>query len=105
MLRCRPSEIALTHADINETRLARRQATGIVTAMPLSVAGPHGSVPRIRGGPEHSRNETIVHLGFVPVLRPQSAVHSSASSGSGELLPDRRIYYNESDSTSVCNTE
>ena len=107
MLRCRPSEIALTHADINETRcrLARRQATGIVTAMPLSIAGPHDSVPRIRGGPEHSRNETIVHLGFAPVLRPQSAVRSSASSESGKFLPDRSIHHNESDSTSICNAE
>lgn len=102
MLRYRPSEIALTHADINETlcRLARRQATGIVTAMPLSISGSHGSVSRIRGGPEHSRNETIVHLGFFPVLRLQSAVRSSASSRSGKPLPERRIYYNENDSSS-----
>ena len=107
MLRYRPSEIALTHADINETlcRLARRQAAGIVTAMPLSIAGSHGSVSRNRGGPEHSRNETIVHLGFSPVLRLQSAVRSSAGSRSDKLLPDRRIYYNKNDSTSVCNAE
>ena len=107
MLRYRPSEIALTHADINETlcRFARRQAAGIVTAMPLSISGSHGSVSLIRGGPEHSRNQTIVHLGFFPVLRLQSAVRSSASSRSGKPLPDRRIYYNENDSTSVCNAE
>ena len=107
MLRYRPSEIALTHADINETlcRLARRPAAGILTAMPLSIAGSHGSVSRIRGGLEHSPNETIVHLGFFPVLRLQSAVRSSASSRSGKLLPDRGIYYNKNDSTSVCNAE
>ncbi|OCL03086.1 hypothetical protein AOQ84DRAFT_357078 [Glonium stellatum] len=107
MLRCRPSEISLTHADINEKRcyLARRQAAGMVTAMHSRIAGPRGSVPQIRGGPEHSRNETMIRLGFIPVLRPHSAVHSSASSGSSNCLPDGRIYCNDSDSKSVCNVE
>jgi len=96
MLRCRPSEITLTAADVEESRnrMARRQtaAPSRLSVRPTRppvgprVAGPRTSLPRLRRGPERSRDAAIASpgLGTIPSLQPQQAIHSSVDSGSDD---------------------
>ncbi|KAF2800680.1 hypothetical protein K505DRAFT_398576 [Melanomma pulvis-pyrius CBS 109.77] len=81
MLRLRPSEITLTPADVEESRrrMARKQAALPVanrsTRVPRPPARPPG--PRLRRGPEHSRDDAITRLGNIPVLRPHQVIHDA----------------------------
>ena len=93
MLRCRPSEITLTSADVEETRrhLARRQSTGHAV-LPLRLAGPR-PMPQIRRGPDHARNDAITRLGAIPVLRPQAVVPYSADESDDDRPPDPNAHF------------
>ncbi|KAF2193846.1 hypothetical protein K469DRAFT_691351 [Zopfia rhizophila CBS 207.26] len=96
MLRLRPSEITLTPADVEETRrrIARRQAAlpspSLSTRAPRAAHVRPGIVPRLRLGPEHSRDDAVTSLGNIPILRPQQGLHSSAESDSEDDLPQER---------------
>jgi hypothetical protein len=84
MLRLRPSEITLTPADVDETRyrMTRRQAALSSAALPSRApGGPRRSTAHgllVRRGAERSRDNAIIHLGNIPILRPHQVVHSSS---------------------------
>ncbi|KAK7509338.1 uncharacterized protein IWZ02DRAFT_437836 [Phyllosticta citriasiana] len=65
MLRCRATEIRLTAQDIEDgsKRLAARRAAGNTRSAPCKIAPPENPGPRLRRGPERSRDESIVHPG------------------------------------------
>ncbi|KAF2465495.1 uncharacterized protein BDR25DRAFT_378648 [Lindgomyces ingoldianus] len=92
MLRLRPSEITLTPVDVEETRrrMARRQAALPSAGLPIRGPRPYPPLsigPRLRPGPEHSRDDALTGLGNIPILRPHEAVHSSTDSDSDDSLP------------------
>jgi len=83
MLRLKTSEITLTPADVDETirRMHRRQAANPPTTLPASMYGPRLPPlvgPRLRRGPERSRDDAIATLGNIPILRPRQVVVESA---------------------------
>ncbi|KAK8176074.1 hypothetical protein IWX90DRAFT_131140 [Phyllosticta citrichinensis] len=63
MLRYRATEIRLTAQDIEDgsKRLAARRAAGNTRSAPCKIAPPENPGPRLRQGPERSRDESIVH--------------------------------------------
>jgi hypothetical protein len=82
MLRLKASEITLTAADVDETlhRMERRQASNPPTTLPARIHGPRLPPlfgPRMRRGPERSRDDAIATLGSIPILRPHEVVLSS----------------------------
>lgn len=83
MLRLRPSEITLTPADVEETRrrMARKQAATtaatVSSRVPRAPAYPQRG-PRLRRGPDRSRDDAVLQLGAIPILAPQQAIRSSA---------------------------
>ncbi|KAF2706362.1 hypothetical protein K504DRAFT_459655 [Pleomassaria siparia CBS 279.74] len=87
MLRLRPSEITLTPVDVEETRhrMARNQIA-VPTARFTRVQRPRvrpNLGPRLRHGPEHSRDDAIICLGNIPILRPRHAIHDSTDDDLG----------------------
>lgn len=74
MLRCRPSEIGLTHDDIERVSqhlAARRKAESSRHAAPLrtSIIVPNLRAT-VRPGPERSRDDAVIHGGHGLALRP-----------------------------------
>ncbi|KAF2200427.1 hypothetical protein GQ43DRAFT_73548 [Delitschia confertaspora ATCC 74209] len=94
MLRGRPSEITLTAADVEQTRLRmdRRQTAAPLagrSGQSLRTANSRGSrlgsgFPRLRRGPDRSRDDAITQLGPIPLLQPHNVVHSSVDSESDD---------------------
>ncbi|KAF2243636.1 hypothetical protein BU26DRAFT_106185 [Trematosphaeria pertusa] len=98
MLRPRPSEITLTPADVEETRrrIESRRAAGPSTNIPTRIRGPSlpsASRPRLRRGPERSRNAAIASLGNIP---PHAVVHATVNPPS-DHRPDSLVQGSESD--------
>jgi hypothetical protein len=82
MLRLKASEITLTPADVEETlhRMQRRQVAHASLAFPVRFQGPRVSPlfgPRIRRGPERSRDDAVATLGNIPILQPQQVIRAS----------------------------
>ncbi|KAK8244449.1 hypothetical protein HDK90DRAFT_463274 [Phyllosticta capitalensis] len=63
MLRYRATEIQLTAQDIDDAskRLAARRAAGNTRSAPCKIAPPENPGPRLRRGPERSRDDSVVH--------------------------------------------
>ena len=83
MLRCRPSEIALAPSDIAyaKQRLALYQAAK--RNKQISIPGvQHSTSPRLRRGPQRSRDEAIIHPNdHVPQSRPLPYRHRQNNQG------------------------
>jgi hypothetical protein len=89
MIHLRPSEITLTPADVEETRcrIEHKHAALPSATRSTRVPRPHTRPipgPRVRRGPEHSRDDAITRLGDIPVLRPHQVVHVSVDSDPGD---------------------
>ncbi|KAK7541768.1 hypothetical protein IWX49DRAFT_554938 [Phyllosticta citricarpa] len=80
MLRYRATEIRLTAQDIEDgsKRLAARRAAGNTRSAPCKIAPPENPGPRLRRGPERSRDESIVHPGALHGPQACTLEHSQA---------------------------
>jgi hypothetical protein len=105
MLRLKASEIALTPADVDETlrRMERRQAASPSAALPARIHGPrlpHLFGPRVRRGPERSRDDAVAALGNIPILRPRQVTLESADDAEDASPPTGTLEdHDQSDST------
>ncbi|KAF5852968.1 hypothetical protein GGP41_001491 [Bipolaris sorokiniana] len=80
MLRLRPSELALTPDDVDETfgRISLKQTS---TARQHWAMRPHGQPgrPILRRGPQRAIRDAITAFGDIPTLQPQQAVFDSVN--------------------------
>ncbi|KAH7135890.1 hypothetical protein B0J11DRAFT_611747 [Dendryphion nanum] len=105
MIRLRQSEIDLTPTDVEETlrHMARRRAVIASTGSSQTVANPsYQSQPRLRRGPQHSRDTAMVQLGEIPVFLPHQVAESFSSPDDDDNEP-KTIRSSPTDTTRFTN--